>query len=127
MPDAKTTKAKQIYTVSQITKDIKIILESAFPEVWVEGEISGVSRISTGTVFFNLKDESSILKCVVFFSHAAGLKFDIKDGMKVICFGSVGVYEKDGRYQLYVEKIEPKGIGSLQLALEQLKQKLEKE
>ena len=120
-------KTKHIYTISEITQDIKIILENTFGEVWVEGEVSGISKISTGTVFFSLKDNQSLLKCVMFYSYASEVKFEIKDGMQIICFGKISVYEKDGKYQLYVQKIEPKGIGSLQLALEQLKQKLEKE
>ena len=118
---------RHIYTVSELTRDIKAVLESNFTEVWVEGEVSGLSRIATGTVFFSLKDNASLLKCVIFYSFAREIKFDLKDGMKIMCFGSVGVYEKDGKYQLYVERAEPKGVGSLQLALEQLKEKLEKE
>jgi len=118
---------RHVFSVSEITQGIKFTLESTFNEIWVEGEISGVSRISTGTVFFSLKDDKSILKCVIFYSFSRALKVEIKDGMKVICFGRVSVYEKDGKYQLYVESLEPKGIGSLQLALEQLKEKLEKE
>jgi len=120
-------KTKHIYTISEITQDIKIILENTFGEVWVEGEVSGISKISTGTVFFSLKDNQSLLKCVMFYSYASEVKFEIKDGMQIICCGKISVYEKDGKYQLYAQKIEPKGIGSLQLALEQLKQKLEKE
>jgi exodeoxyribonuclease VII large subunit len=120
-------KPKHIYTVSGLTQDIKLILENTFAEVWVEGEVSGTRRIPTGTAFFNLKDDVSILKCVAFASNLETIKFALKDGIKVICFGYVSVYDKRGDYQLYVQKIEPKGIGSLQLALEQLKQKLEKE
>lgn len=120
-------KSRHIYTVSQITQDIKLVLESAFGEVWVEGEVSGFGKIATGTTFFTLKDSSSLLKCVVFYSHVKNVKFELKDGLKVICFGRISVYEKSGQYQLYVEQIEPKGIGSQQLALEQLKQTLEKE
>ncbi|MFA5090283.1 MAG: exodeoxyribonuclease VII large subunit [Candidatus Omnitrophota bacterium] len=118
---------RHIYTVSELTRDIKTILDSAFCEIWVEGEVSGISRIATGTTFFSLKDNSSILKCVIFYSVASGLKFELKEGLKVICLGRVSVYEKRGEYQLYADKIEPKGIGSQQLALEQLKEKLDKE
>lgn len=120
-------KPRHIYTVSEITRDIKLILENTFSEVWVEGEVSGINKISTGTIFFTLKDDASLLKCVMFASYAGNIKFEIKDGLHLICFGHISVYEKDGKYQLYVQEIEPKGIGSLQLALEQLKQKLEKE
>jgi len=118
---------RHIYTVSGITHDIKLILENTFAEVWVEGEVSGVRRIPTGTTFFNLKDETSILKCVIFASDLQTIKFELKDGIKVICFGQISVYDKRGEYQLYTQKVEPKGLGSLQLALEQLKQRLEKE
>lgn len=120
-------KGRKILTVSELTQDIKLVLESAFTQVWVEGEISGISRIATGTVFFSLKDNSSVLRCVMFASFAAAVKFELKDGLRVVLSGRVSVYEKDGKYQFYAEKIEPKGLGSLQLALEQLKQKLEKE
>lgn len=118
---------RHIYTISEITQDIKLILESTFEHIWVEGEVSGVSRIPTGTTFFSLKDQVCILKCVIFTSYLKDLKFELKDGIKVICFGRISIYGKRGEYQLYVQKIEPKGIGSLQLALEQLKGKLEKE
>jgi len=120
-------RSRHIYTVSQITQDIKLVLESTLGEVWVEGEVSGFGKIATGTAFFTLKDNASLLKCVIFYSHARNIKFELKDGLEVICFGRVSVYEKAGQYQLYVEQIEPKGIGSQQLALEQLKAKLEKE
>jgi exodeoxyribonuclease VII large subunit len=120
-------KPRRVLTVSQITQNIKLILESSFGYVWVEGEVSGVSKIATGTVFFNLKDNASLLKCVIFHSVAGAIKFELKDGMQLVCLGRISVWEKDGRYQLYVQEAEPKGIGSLQLALEQLKAKLEKE
>jgi exodeoxyribonuclease VII large subunit len=122
-----TLKGKRVFTVSEITRDIKLILENTFNEIWVEGEISGIRQISSGTVFFTLKDSGSLLKCVIFSSFVRGIKFELKDGIKIVCFGRIGVYEKDGQYQLYTEKIEAKGMGSLQLALEQLKEKLEKE
>lgn len=122
-----TKKLRHIYTVSEITRDIKLVLENTFAEVWVEGEVSGVNKIPTGTIFFTLKDDSSLLRCVMFASFAGNIKFEIKDGLNLICSGYIGVYEKEGKYQLYVREVEPKGIGGLQLALEQLKQKLEKE
>lgn len=125
--DTSQVKGRHIYTVSELTQDIKILLENTFVDVWVEGELSGVRRIPTGTVFFSLKDNNSLLKCVMFASYANTLKLELKDGTKFLCFGRISLYEKDGQYQLYVQKLEPKGIGSLQLALEQLKQKLEKE
>jgi len=132
MPDlfaknASLKDTRHIYTVSELTQNIKLVLENTFAQVWVEGEVSGIGRIQTGTTFLSLKDSNSLLKSVIFPSNLNAVKFEIKDGLKVICFGRISVYEKTGQYQLYIEKIEPKGIGSLQLALEQLKEKLEKE
>lgn len=118
---------RRVWSVSEITRQIKLSLQSKFSDVWVEGEVSGVSRIATGTVFFSLKDQNSVIKCVIFASLLRSVEFELKDGIKIVCFGYVNVYEKRGEYQLYVQRIEPKGLGSLQLALEQLKQKLEKE
>lgn len=120
-------RGRRIFTVSEITGQIKELMEAGFPEVWVEGEVSGTARISTGTIFFNLKDTSGLLKCVIFPQIARGLKCEPKDGDKLVCGGGISVYERDGRYQLYVRSLEPKGLGSLQLALERLKKKLEKE
>ncbi|MCX5697957.1 MAG: exodeoxyribonuclease VII large subunit [Candidatus Omnitrophica bacterium] len=116
-----------IYTVSEITQDIKLILENTFGEIWIEGEISNFRPSSAGHYYFSLKDEGSILQAVIFSRLAKEVRFKIEDGLKVICHGSVEVYGPRGQYQLIVDKIEPKGLGSLQLALEQLKQKLEKE
>lgn len=118
---------KHIYTVTEITRDIKIILEDSFPAVWVEGEISNFKHHTSGHLYFTLKDKYSQLKAVMFRSRNEGMKFEIENGLKVICFGSIGVYEKHGQYQLYVEVVEPRGVGALQLAFEQLKKRLQKE
>ncbi len=115
---------RHIYTISELTRKIKIHLEEEFARVWVEGEISGVSPISTGTIFLTLKDEKAQLKCVIFANMAKSLKFKLKTGLKVVCLGKISVFERDGRYQFYPEIIEPKGLGALQLAFEQLKERL---
>ena len=115
---------KKIYSVSEITRDIRGLLEGAFTKVWVEGEISNLTMHSSGHCYFSIKDENSVLSCVMFKNSAYKLKFKIEDGMSIVCFGRVSVYDKRGQYQLYVEVIEPKGIGSLQLAFTQLKEKL---
>lgn len=120
-------KEKHIYTVAEITKYIRMIVEDSFPGVWVEGEISNFIRHSSGHMYFSMRDASAVLKCAMFKRANEKLKFLPKDGMKVICFGSVGVYEARGDYQLIVEEIEPKGIGALQLQFQQLKEKLKKE
>lgn len=118
---------KKIYSVSEITRDIRGLLEGAFTKVWVEGEISNLTMHSSGHCYFSIKDENSVLTCVMFKNSAYKLKFKIEDGMSIVCFGRVSVYDKRGQYQLYVEVIEPKGVGSLQLAFTQLKEKLLKE
>ena len=123
----KTLQEKHIYTVSELTKSIRATLEDAFVEAWVEGEISNFTRHTSGHMYFSLKDDSAVLNCVLFRSANQNIKFDIRNGMQVICFGRISVYDKRGQYQLIAEKMEPKGIGALQIAFEQLKNKLRKE
>ncbi len=120
-------KEKHIYTVSELTKYIRVILEDSFPAIWVEGEISNYTLHSSGHMYFSMRDANSVLKCAMFKRANEKLKFKLKDGMKVICFGAVSVYEARGDYQLIVEDIEPKGVGALQLQFQQLKEKLAKE
>ncbi|MDD5496061.1 MAG: exodeoxyribonuclease VII large subunit [Candidatus Omnitrophica bacterium] len=120
-------KEKHIYTVAELTKYIRVILEDSFPSVWIEGEISNFVLHSSGHMYFSLRDANAVLKCAMFRRANEKLKFKPKDGMKVICFGSVSVYEARGDYQLIIEEIEPKGIGALQLQFQQLKEKLLKE
>jgi exodeoxyribonuclease VII large subunit len=121
-----------VYSVSSLTELIKTALEVAFPQVWVEGEVSGFKKAASGHVFFNLKDETiavnpPVLKAVMWQSNARKIAFEMKDGLKIICRGKVSVYEPRGDYQLYVDLVEPKGKGALQLAFEQLKEKLKAE
>ncbi len=121
------TKPDRIYTVSEIIRLVRLELESAFPFVWVEGEISNFRRYPSGHLYFTLKDESCQLRVVIFRSEARLIPFEIKDGLKVICKGRINVYESRGELQLIAEVVEPKGKGALQLAFEQLKEKLKKE
>ncbi|MCU0651401.1 MAG: exodeoxyribonuclease VII large subunit [Candidatus Omnitrophica bacterium] len=123
MPD----KNQRIFTVSEITQDIKIILENTFSTLWVEGEISNFRAATSGHFYFTLKDKDAVLGSAMFSRANREIKFKIEDGLKVICFGKIDVYPPRGQYQLIVEKIEPKGIGAQQLAFEQLKNKLAKE
>ncbi len=116
-----------ILTITQLTIQIKNLLEGNFPDIWVEGEISNLSVPQSGHAYFTLKDEQSQIRSVLFRSSQRFLKFTLQHGMQVICRGRVSVYEPRGEYQLIVDYIEPKGIGALQLAFEQLKAKLEKE
>jgi len=118
---------KKIYTVSELTRYIRAVLEDTFPRVWVEGEVSNFVKHTSGHMYFSLKDERSVLNCVLFKNVNQDLKFKMEGGLHVVCFGRISLYDKRGQYQLYVEKVEPKGLGALQLAFEQLKEKLKKE
>lgn len=118
---------KRIYTVSELTDDVKVLLENTFTEAWVEGEISNFSQSQSGHIYFSLKDAKSSLRCVFFRGANSGLKFSIKDGLQVVAFGGITVYAPNGQYQLNIRRLEPKGAGALQLAFEQLKEKLSKE
>jgi len=120
-------KTKHIYTVSEITRSIRSILEDNFGSVWVAGEVSNFIKHQSGHMYFSIRDKDSTLSSVLFRGVNAGLKFEIKNGMQVLCFGKISVYDRRGQYQLYVHKIEPKGAGALGIAFEQLKEKLRKE
>lgn len=120
-------KPDKIYTVTEITRLIKRQLEDAFPNLWVEGEISDFRRAHSGHLYFSLKDETSQLRAVMWRSSAARVAFTMENGLQVVCRGPITVYEPRGQYQFIVELVEPKGKGALQLAFEQLREKLNKE
>jgi len=122
-----TKSQNKILTISELTRRIRGSLEMEFFNIWVVGEISNLKRPTSGHVYLTLKDSDAQLQAVIFKLVANNIKFELKDGMQIIAFGSVTVYEARGQYQLIVEHIEPKGIGALQLAFLQLKEKLEKE
>ncbi|HEX7574373.1 MAG TPA: exodeoxyribonuclease VII large subunit, partial [Bacteroidota bacterium] len=119
--------ARPPLTVSDLTRKIKQILESGFPAIAVQGEISNFKHHSSGHLYFTLKDEGAQLPCVMWRSRASGLSFVPEDGMKVIAGGRITVYEVRGSYQLDVQSIRPLGAGELQAAFEELKRKLEAE
>ena len=116
-------------TVSEVTARIKSNLESEFVEIWVRGEISNLKQASSGHLYFSLKDEGASISAAAFGWNRKAKKapFELKDGVEVICRGNVSVYAPRGNYQLLVDTIEPLGAGALQLAFEQLKEKLQKE
>ena len=120
-------KAKHVYTVSELTRDARMLMESVFSSVWVEGEISNFGSHSSGHMYFSLKDEGAVLNCAMFRGENQKLKFAPENGMKVLCSGRVSIYDKQGKYQLYVQAMEPRGLGALQLAFQQLKERLDKE
>ncbi|MCK5594876.1 exodeoxyribonuclease VII large subunit, partial [bacterium] len=103
------------------------MLEENFPSIWVEGEISNCRMPSSGHIYFTLKDEQSQLNAVFFRGANLKTKFRIEDGLKVLALGNISVYQRRGNYQLIVGLLQPRGIGELQLAFEQLKRKLQKE
>jgi len=115
---------RRVFTVSELTARLKAALEEAFPAVWVEGEISNLRTPGSGHAYFTLKDEGAQLSAVLFRGRGRRVRFDLEDGMQVLAFGGLDVYAARGQYQLVVEMMEPKGLGALQLAFEQLKRKL---
>ena len=116
----------KIFTVGQINRYIRNLLENDFilSSLLVKGEISNFKAHSSGHLYFTLKDASGALSCVMFRQDAAGLPFEPENGMQVVVYGHISLYEKTGQYQLYAEFMEPLGIGALQVAFEQLKEKL---
>ncbi len=116
-----------IYTVSQLNSEIKLLLEDKFPFVWISGEISNCKMPGSGHLYFTLKDENSQISCVMFRGLNQKLKFDLEDGLSITGLGRISLYEPRGTYQIIFEYIEPKGIGALQIAFEQLKNLLASE
>jgi exodeoxyribonuclease VII large subunit len=118
---------RAVLTVAELTRRIKAQLDIAFPGVWVEGEISNLRAPGSGHIYFTLKDEGAQLRAVLFRSRLRRVKFEPEDGMQVLAFGGLDVFAARGEYQMVVELLEPKGVGALQLAYEQLKRKLDGE
>lgn len=114
----------QVRSVGEVTRLVKQALETGVGEVWVEGEISNLKRPPSGHMYLTLKDNKSQLRGVIYRGIALRLRFDPNDGQEVIARGEVGVYEPRGEYQLTIRELLPKGIGPLELALQQLKEKL---
>ncbi len=115
---------RRIFSVSELNLEIKGLLEKRFPDIWVTGEVSNYRGATSGHLYFTLKDAGAQIRAVCFRNQARYLKFKPQDGISVIARGHLSVYEARGEYQLYVDYLEPAGIGALQLAFEQLKQKL---
>jgi exodeoxyribonuclease VII large subunit len=118
---------RRVWKVSELTAEIGAILEGAFGDVWIEGEVSNYRPAQSGHLYFTLKDARSQIRCVCFREQARLLKFRPEDGLHITLRGSLGVYEARGEYQIYVTHIEPVGLGALQLAFEQLKKQLQEE
>jgi exodeoxyribonuclease VII large subunit len=115
---------RRVYTVSELTEAVKTELERRFTGLWVEGEISNFRPASSGHVYFTLKDETAQVRAVLFRSRMRRLRFQPADGLHVLAFATLEVYAARGEYQLVCELLEPRGLGALQLAFEQLKGRL---
>lgn len=118
---------RKIYSISELSAAVRELLERRFIDIWVEGEISNFKTSTAGHLYFTLKDERAQLAAVCFKNTARLLRFRPENGRKFRARGRIGTYEARGEYQLIVEVLEPAGLGALQLAFDQLKQKLEKE
>jgi exodeoxyribonuclease VII large subunit len=119
-----TATPRTILSVSELTTNIKSLLEENFPFIWISGEISNFRKPASGHAYFTLKDERAQINAVMFRQQNRSLRFDPEDGLLVVGLGRVSVYEPRGTYQIILEYLEPKGIGELQLAYEQLKARL---
>lgn len=121
------TQSPEIWTVAQLTRRVKTLLEREISNVWVSGEISNWRVSPAGHAYFTLKDKDSQIDAVMFRGRMSAVKFGPDNGLEVIVFGLVTVYEKRGNYQIVCEEMQPRGMGALQLAFERLRKKLEAE
>lgn len=116
--------ARKIFTVSELTEQIREILEREYPSVWVQGEISNFHAAPSGHLYFTLKDDLAQIRCVMFKIQSRFLKFRLENGLNIVAWGRLSVYSMRGEYQLLLDTVEPLGLGSLMLAFEQLKARL---
>ena len=117
----------KVWTVTELTSQIKEVLETTFPFVWIEGEISNLRMPTSGHIYFSLNDKESQIRIVIFKYLTSSIKFKLKDGLKVLIFGRVSIYGARSEYQVIGERVEPRGVGALQLAFEELKKRLSAE
>ena len=118
---------KHIYTVSELTLELKNLLEEKYPFIWIYGEVSNFRKPASGHFYFTLKDEKAQISAVMFRAQQMGIKFLPENGMEITGMGRISLYEARGSYQVILEYVEPRGIGALQKAFEQLKSKLSDE
>jgi exodeoxyribonuclease VII large subunit len=120
---------RKVYSVSQINRYIKSVFTSdyTFAHIYLKGEVSNCKYHTSGHIYFTLKDSKSQIPCVMFSGQRAGLTFRLTEGQSVVVLGSINVYERDGRYQLYAQEIIPDGIGILYQRFEELRRQLEEE
>ena len=118
---------QRVFTVSELTRELKALLEGRFPQVLVKGEVSNLKVPSSGHLYFTLKDADACIDAVLFRTEARRLKFAVQNGLSLLARGRLSLYEPQGRYQLVCDAVEPLGAGALQIAFEQLKQRLGQE
>jgi len=126
-PSPATIPARDIYTVSRLNREAKLLLEGGFPPLWIEGEISNLSRPASGHVYFSLKDAQAQVRCAFFRQHQRLLRLTLKDGLHILARARVSLYEGRGDYQIIIEYLEEAGEGALRLAFDVLKQRLSQE
>ena len=124
---ARKPREQRVLSVSELTREVKALLEGRFPQVLVKGEVSNLKAPSSGHLYFTLKDEGACVDAVLFRTEARRLRFSVQNGMSLLARARLTLYEPQGRYQLVCDAVEPLGAGALQVAFEQLKEKLSKE
>ncbi|MDP6357655.1 MAG: exodeoxyribonuclease VII large subunit [Planctomycetota bacterium] len=123
---ARTNQEARVYTVSEITHEVKAAIERAIPQIWLKGEVSSVKTSQAGHIYFNLKDRYAQLNAVIWRSTASRLRFQIENGLELLVNGRLDVYPPQGSYQIIIDQAQPRGVGDLQVAFEQMKEKLGK-
>jgi exodeoxyribonuclease VII large subunit len=118
---------EHIYSVSEISQEIKSVIERFITPVWVEGEVSNYSLSRAGHIYFSLKDQFALIKCVIWKNIANSIPFQISDGMHLLVYGDITAYSAQSQYQINISEIRAAGLGTLYLAFEALKKKLDKE
>ena len=116
---------KSSYTVSELIANTRKVLELSFKNIWVDGEISNLHNHSSGHIYFTLKDSAAEIKCAMFKRSAMSLRFQLEEGMRIMVYGSISVFEARGQLQFIVNRLEVSGVGVLYQAFETLKIKLE--
>lgn len=124
---AATAEGPRVYSVSELTREIKGVLEGRFPAVHVRGEVSNLRAPGSGHLYFTLKDEGACIDAVLFRTEARRLRFRVQNGLSLVARGRLALYEPKGGYQLVCDGVDPLGAGALQIAFEQLKEKLQQE
>jgi len=122
-----STSKRDIYTVSRLLRETKAVLEGSFPSLWLEGEISNLSRPSSGHLYFSLKDSAGQVRCAMFRSRNLQVRFKPENGMQVLVRAKITLYEARGDFQIIIEHMEKSGLGELQRQFDELKEKLGRE